>query len=185
MSTKNTHNNIDTSKVTKFCLNTFSDNRGKVVKPLFNNIYEQIHNMFPEFVVKEVFFTYSQKDVIRGMHFTLPLDSSYKLIFPVYGEIKDVAFSIEKKVFDSSDFIINRLNSEKPELLFIPPSFAHGYEVLSEMAIVMYITNYDYNDKSENAINPITIPHKWITNCPIISSRDSSSISYKDFFKAK
>lgn len=185
MSTKTTHNNINTSAVIKISLNAFSDNRGKVVKPLFNDIYEQINDKFPEFVVNEVFFTYSQKDVIRGMHFTLPVKSSCKLIFPVYGEIQDVAFAIDKKRIDSSDFVINRLNSNKPELLFIPPNFAHGYEVLSETAIVMYVTNYDYNAESENAINPLTIPHDWITNCPIISSRDSSSISYDDFFKAK
>lgn len=185
MKTKTDHNSKNNSAIIKFDLKTFSDNRGKVVKPLFSDIYNQIYDKLPGFVVKEIFFTYSQKNVIRGMHFTLPVDSNYKLIYPIHGEFEDVAFPIDKKDFDSSKFITNRLDSDKPELLFIPPNFAHGYEVLSEFAIVMYITNYDYNDESETSINPLSIPHEWITNNPILSPRDSSSISYNDFFKAK
>lgn len=180
-----TDHNKNTPSVIKWSLKTFSDNRGKVVKPLFSDIYDQIYEKFPGFVVKEVFFTYSNKSVIRGMHFTLPVDSNYKLIYPIHGEIEDVAFPIDKKNFGSYNFITNRLDSDKPELLFIPPSYAHGYEVLSEFAIVMYITNYDYHDKSERSINPLSIPYEWITNNPILSARDSNSISFNDFFKVK
>lgn len=162
-------------------INSFFDVRGKLVKPIYSQIFQMLYDEFPDFAIKEVFFTYSHRNVIRGMHFTLPFNNNCKLIYPVFGEIEDIAFPLDVRTDKSTNFFVNRLDSEKPKLLFIPPNFAHGYEVLSDFAVVMYITNYDFDEKSEISINPLSIPHEWITKKPILSERDINSISYSSY----
>jgi dTDP-4-dehydrorhamnose 3,5-epimerase len=94
----------------------------------------------------------SKKGVIRGLHFQIPPFEQTKLVRCVSGEILDIAVDLRKnsKTYGKS-FSIN-LSSENNKQLFVPKGFAHGFQVLSEFAVVNYKVDNYYNSKSDSGI---------------------------------
>ena len=80
----------------------------------------------------------SYKGVIRGLHFQAPPFEQTKLVRCVSGNILDVAVDLRtnSKTYGKSFSI--ELSSENNRQLFVPKGFAHGFQVLSEIAIVSY-----------------------------------------------
>lgn len=168
-------------KVLKFPINAFSDERGIHVKPFYKNSLEAINEDMRFGEVKEIFFTRSKRNVIRGMHFTMSPNNLNKIIFVVEGEILDVCIELNSDVLISKKTITNLLSADKPQILFVPHGFAHGYKVLSKYAVIMYVTDGDFDSKLEFSINPLSIPYDWNIKDPIISRKDISAISLNDF----
>ena len=78
----------------------------------------------------------SIKGVIRGLHFQAPPFEQTKLVRCVSGNILDVAVDLRtnSKTYGKSFSI--ELSSVNNKQLFIPKGFAHGFQVLSNKAIV-------------------------------------------------
>lgn len=67
------------------------------------------------------------------------------------------------------------LSSENKRLLYIPPGFAHGFCVLSDVAEVLYKVTEEYAPECEAGIiwNDPRIGIEWPIKHPIISSKDA------------
>jgi dTDP-4-dehydrorhamnose 3,5-epimerase len=125
----------------------------------------------------------SIKGVIRGLHFQAPPFEQTKLVRCVSGEILDIAVDLRKnsKTYGKS-FSIN-LSSENNKQLFIPKGFAHGYQVLSQTAIVNYKVDSFYNPKYDSGIiwNDKDLSIDWNLDIkPILSIKDLKLISFKE-----
>ena len=75
------------------------------------------------------------------------------------------------------------LSSENNKQLFIPKGFAHGFQVLSEIAIVNYKVDNYYNPKSDSGLiwNDKDLSIDWNLDIkPILSDKDLKLISFKD-----
>ena len=124
----------------------------------------------------------SKKNVIRGLHFQHRNKQS-KLIYVSKGKILDVVVNLKKK---SKNFgKTYKFVLKAGDMLFIPEYYAHGYECLSKESTVLYHLEKYRDPKSENGIpfNDKTLNIKWVTKSPIISNRDRSHNSMKDFIK--
>ena len=86
------------------------------------------------------------------MHFQRPPFEQTKLVRCVSGKILDVAVDLRtnSKTYGKSFSI--ELSSENNKQLFVPKGFAHGFQVLSETAIVNYKVDNFYNSKSDSGI---------------------------------
>ena len=125
----------------------------------------------------------SIKGVIRGLHFQAPPFEQTKLIRCISGSILDVAVDLRKnsKTYGKSFSI--ELSSENNKQLFVPKGFAHGFQVLSETAIVNYKVDNFYNSKSEKGIiwNDKDLSIDWNLDLkPILSKKDLKLISFKE-----
>ena len=125
----------------------------------------------------------SYKGVIRGLHFQTPPFEQTKLVRCVSGNILDVAVDLRtnSKTYGKSFSI--ELSSENNKQLFIPKGFAHGFQVLSETAIVNYKVDNFYNPKSDSGIiwNDKDLSIDWNLDLkPILSKKDLKLISFKD-----
>ena len=125
----------------------------------------------------------SNRGVIRGLHFQKPPHAQTKLVRCVSGEILDIAVDLRKnsKTYGKS-FSIN-LSSQNNKQLFVPKGFAHGFQVLSETAIVNYKVDNFYNPKSDSGIiwNDKDLSIDWNLDLkPILSVKDLTLISFKD-----
>ena len=125
----------------------------------------------------------SNKGVIRGLHFQIPPFEQTKLIRCISGSILDVAVDLRKnsKTYGKSFSI--ELSSENNKQLFVPKGFAHGFQVLSETAIVNYKVDNFYNSKSEKGIiwNDKDLSIDWNLDLkPILSKKDLKLISFKE-----
>ena len=125
----------------------------------------------------------SNKGVIRGLHFQLPPFEQTKLVRCVSGKILDVAVDLRtnSKTYGKSFSI--ELSSENNKQLFIPKGFAHGFQVISEEAIVNYKVDNFYNPKYDSGIvwNDKDLSIDWNLDIkPVLSAKDLKLISFKD-----
>ena len=125
----------------------------------------------------------SYKGVIRGLHFQAPPFEQTKLVRCVCGNILDVAVDLRtnSKTYGMSFSI--ELSSDNKKQLLIPKGFAHGFQVLSETAIVNYKVDNYYNPKSDSGLiwNDKDLSIDWNLDLkPILSVKDLKLISFKD-----
>ena len=125
----------------------------------------------------------SYKGVIRGLHFQTPPFEQTKLVRCVSGKILDVIVDIRKnsKTYGKSFSI--ELSSENNKQLFVPKGFAHGFQVISDEAIVNYKVDNYYNPKSDSGIiwNDKDLSIDWNLDLkPILSKKDLKLISFKE-----
>ena len=117
----------------------------------------------------------SYKGVIRGLHFQAPPFEQSKLVRCVRGEILDVAVDLRKKSKTYGNFFSIKLSSKNNKQLFIPKGFAHGFQVISDEAIVNYKVDKYYNPDSDSGIiwNDHNLSIDWNYDIkPILSEKD-------------
>lgn len=84
----------------------------------------------------------SQRGVLRGLHYQIK-QTQGKLVRAIVGEIFDVAVDIRRSSPTFCQWVGVILSAENKYQLWIPPGFAHGFYVLSEMAEITYkVTEY-------------------------------------------
>lgn len=126
----------------------------------------------------------SSKGVIRGLHYQLKPFPQAKLIRVVSGKIFDVALDIRRNSLTFGKWFGIELDSENKDQLFIPQGFAHGFSVLSEIAVMQYKCDSFYNHEYERGINmndpSLDIYWKLGSTFPIISEKDLAQPLMKD-----
>lgn len=111
---------------------------------------------------------------IRGLHYQVGNYAQGKLCQVLMGSILDVAVDIRHGSPTYGEYFSVELSSENNKQLWIPPGFAHGFSVLSEIAIFSYkCTNY-YSKLDERCIlfNDVDLGINWEIKNPIISDKD-------------
>ena len=125
----------------------------------------------------------SNKGVVRGLHFQLPPFEQTKLVRCVSGKILDVAVDLRTNSKTYGKFFSIELSSKNNKQLFIPKGFAHGFQVLSEIAIVSYKVDNYYNPDSDSGLiwNDKDLSIDWNLDLkPILSKKDLKLISFKE-----
>lgn len=150
----------------------FGDERG-----FFMETYK--HSEFSAFGITEHFLqdnhSRSKKGVLRGLHYQNPPKAQGKLVRVVLGEIFDVAVDIRKGSPTYGRWVGVILSAENKRMLYIPPGFAHGFCVLSDVAEVIYKVTEEYAPELEAGIiwNDPEIGIQWPIPTPILSTKDS------------
>jgi len=126
----------------------------------------------------------SSKGVIRGLHYQLNPYAQAKLVRVVEGRIFDVVLDLRKDSLTYGKWFGLELNSETKEQIFIPRGFAHGFSVLSDIAILQYKCDNLYNHQYERGI-ALTDPEldiNWKTGsaAPIISEKDQKHPKFRN-----
>jgi len=149
----------------------FEDERG-----FFLEAYK--YSDFQAFGISEHFLqdnhSRSTKGVLRGLHYQNPPKAQGKLIRVIVGEIFDVAVDIRKGSPTYGKWVGLILSAENKRMLYVPPGFAHGFCVLSDVAEVLYKTTDEYSPKYEAGIlwNDPDIGITWPIKDPILSAKD-------------
>ena len=154
------------------------DERGDFVKILHKDSFIE-HGLESEFA--ESYYSTSLKGVIRGMHFQLPPHDHAKLVYAVAGSVTDVLIDLRKdsETFKKSTQL--ELSKENRNAIYIPKGVAHGFEVISESATLVYMTSTVYNEESDTGILWNSIEHEWHNSDPNMSERDKSLVSLANF----
>ena len=118
----------------------------------------------------------SKKDVLRGLHFQHPPKAQGKLVRAVRGVIFDVAADIRPSSPTFGQWVGEILSDENRRMLYIPPGFAHGFAVLSDIADVSYKVTEEYASEYDSGIawNDPTLAIQWPVAAPLISSKDAA-----------
>lgn len=123
----------------------------------------------------------STKGVLRGLHFQKK-HSQGKLVSVRRGKVFDVAVDIQKKSPTFGQWYGEELTDENHLQMYVPPGFAHGFCVLSDIADFVYKCTDYYNHDDQKGIiyNDPKIDIKWPITKPIISKRDDKLPMLKD-----
>jgi len=118
----------------------------------------------------------STRGVLRGLHYQLPPAAQGKLVAAVSGRIFDVAVDLRVGAPTYGTWVGRELSAETGELLWIPPGFAHGYAVLSDVADVAYKVTAEYAAELDRRIlwNDPAIGVVWPVDAPIVSAKDAA-----------
>jgi dTDP-4-dehydrorhamnose 3,5-epimerase len=126
----------------------------------------------------------SSYGVIRGLHYQLNPQSQSKLVSVVQGSVWDVAVDLRKDSPTFGQCYGVELTEENHLQFLIPQGFAHGFSVLSEVAIFTYKCDDFYNPKLERGImynDPaLAIDWKIPADKAIISDKDTRHPLLKD-----
>ncbi len=126
----------------------------------------------------------SVRGVIRGLHYQMKPFDQAKLIRVVTGKIYDVAVDLRKNSLTYGKWYGIELDSESKTQFFIPKGFAHGFSVLSDIAIIQYKCDNKYNPQNERGISIndpyLAIDWKLDKIVPIISEKDMKHPSFMD-----
>ena len=151
----------------------FPDERG-----FFIESYK--YSEFAAFGIKEPFVqdnhSRSVKGVLRGLHYQRHPKAQGKLVRVVVGEIFDVGVDIRLGSPTYGKWVGEVLSAENKRMLYIPPGFAHGFCVLSDVAEVLYKTTEEYAPEYDAGIrwNDPEIGIKWPIEHPILSKKDAA-----------
>ncbi len=151
----------------------FSDDRGYFFES-FN------HQQFDDLVAPDVTFvqdnqSFSKKGVIRGLHYQVAPRAQGKLVRVVHGEIFDVAVDLRRNSPQFGKWAGQILSAENRKQLWIPAGFAHGFQVLSDSAEILYKTTDYWSAAHERSIrwDDPTIGIAWPSRLtPLMSEKD-------------
>ena len=103
-----------------------------------------------------------------------------KLIKVLDGEIMDLIVDCRVESKNYGKYLTLTLNSNS-EAIHVPAGFAHGFQVLSTEAIVMYITDMDYCSVCDRGINSNDFDLLWPIPEKIKSDKDSNLENFDNF----
>lgn len=155
------------------------DNRGYFLETFQKERYQELLGIKFDFVQDN--YSRSYKNVLRGLHFQKN-NPQGKLMRVVHGEVFDVSVDIRKSSDTFGQWVGMILSEKNNKQLWVPPGFAHGFVVLSDIADFEYkCTNY-YDPSSEECLlwNDPTVNINWPIANPILSAKDKLGKTLQD-----
>ena len=95
----------------------------------------------------------SSYGVMRGLHFQRPPFAQSKLVRCVKGAVLDVAVDIRKGSPTYGQHVAVKLTEDNHRQFFIPRGFAHGFAVLSDVAVFQYKCDNFYAPQADGGIS--------------------------------
>ena len=159
----------------------FGDRRG-FFKEIFHGERYKEAGITLDFVQDN--FSRSSQGVLRGMHFQKTKPQG-KLVQCLKGSIYDVVVDIDSKSKTFGKFIGVELSDENHNQIYVPPGYAHGFCVTSEMADISYKCTDYYCPEDEGGLawNDPEIGIDWPILNPTLSEKDKVHPMLKDLYK--
>lgn len=157
------------------------DERGFFLKSYQKDIYEQwgINES-----LSETFETWSKYSVVRGLHFQTKKPQA-KIVRVLSGKIYDVAVDLRNNSCTFGKWQSVELDSKEHSIFYIPEGFAHGFQVLSEFALVSYQCIGEYFPEFDTGIywRDSDLNIDWPLKDYITSDKDENLMTYRQFIQ--
>lgn len=126
----------------------------------------------------------SSQGVLRGLHYQIAQPQG-KLVRVSMGEIFDVAVDMRAESPTRGQWVGTPLSAYNKRQMWIPPGFAHGFYVLSDVAEMQYKCTDYYAPQHERALkwDDPTVGIDWpiLTGShPILSAKDAQAPLLQD-----
>ena len=118
----------------------------------------------------------SKRGVLRGLHYQVQ-HAQGKLVRVTEGEVFDVVVDLRRSSPTFARWVGVSLSSENRRMLWIPPGFAHGFLVVSDVAEFLYkTTDYWYPEFERTLLwNDPAIAIDWpLSETPTLAAKDAA-----------
>ena len=117
----------------------------------------------------------SAKGVLRGLHYQL-VNPQGKLVRVTRGSVFDVAVDVRRSSPTFGQWVGAELSDSNFQMLYVPPGFAHGFLVLSEVADFCYKCTTIWHQQSDRSLrwNDLAIGIAWpLDGEPQLAGKDA------------
>jgi dTDP-4-dehydrorhamnose 3,5-epimerase len=115
----------------------------------------------------------SGRGTLRGLHFQEPHPQG-KLVWVLRGEVFDVVVDIRRRSETFGRWLGMQLSADNKRQLYVPPGYAHGFQVIGDDALVAYKCTDYWHPECERGVRwddpDLAIP--WPVPEPILSEKD-------------
>lgn len=152
----------------------FKDERGFFLETFHTSRYADLAGINLPFVQDN--YSQSTKNVLRGLHFQKTKPQG-KLVRVVRGEVFDVAVDMRKESSTFGEWEGVILSESNKKQFWLPPGFAHGFLVLSDIADFEYKCTdyYDSSDEGSVLWNDPALNIAWNFSEPLLSEKDANA----------
>jgi dTDP-4-dehydrorhamnose 3,5-epimerase len=130
---------------------------------------------------RETFYTVSEKNVIRGMHFQLPPADHTKLVHCMAGAVTDICLDLRQGSPAFGRFAVVELSAQACNGMYLPKGVAHGFHVRQAPAIVIYQVSSEHAPAFESGVRWDSFGAPWEVQAPVLSPRDAALPPLQDF----
>jgi dTDP-4-dehydrorhamnose 3,5-epimerase len=151
--------------VTRIPLRRFDDERGWFMELMRSSLLPK--------PVRQSNLVFSRRGVIRGLHYHERGQDD--LFACLSGAVRIVVLDRE-----SGETFTEDIGDDNPVAIYVPGSFAHGYEALADSLFLYHVTEeYDASAPDEQGLcwADDRVKHLWSTKQPILSERDAAACS--------
>ncbi|MDF3125824.1 dTDP-4-dehydrorhamnose 3,5-epimerase family protein [Rheinheimera sp. 1928-s] len=146
-----------------------SDERGRFVKTYHQ---AELAKSGIDFKHKEEFYSWSERHVLRGMHFQTPPFAHQKLVHCAAGQALDLLVDLRKSSATFGQTCTVALSAAKPQLLYLPVGIAHGFLAVTAQTLMLYQTDSLYAPDHDQGIHWRSLPFELPVTEPVVSLRD-------------
>ena len=166
----------------------FADSRGYFFESFSQREFDE--KVAIPFIGKPIQFvqdneSMSSYGVMRGLHFQKPPYAQSKLVRCVKGKVLDVAVDIRKGSPTFGQHVAVELTEDNHRQFFVPRGFAHGFAVLSDVAVFQYKCDNFYAPQADGGISildeSLDIDWQIPADKALLSEKDLKHTLLKDF----
>ena len=157
----------------------FGDERGFFLESYNENVFASL-GIHVRFVQDN--HSYSKRGVLRGLHYQVQKVQG-KLVRVIAGEILDVLLDLRRSSPSFGRWHSVKLSGDNRLIAWIPMGFAHGFQVLSESAHVLYKSTEFYAPELERTIlwNDPELQIAWDRTLELtLSEKDKKGVRFRD-----
>ena len=158
--------------------NAFEDARGRFVK-VFHTQEFAVHGLETNFA--EEYYSVSNKNVIRGLHFQMPPMDHVKVVYCVLGVVFDVVVDLRVGSPTYGQSAVFELSAAKANSIYIPKGMAHGFCSLCDNSVLVYKVSTVYAPAKDAGILWNSVGVVWPTTKEILSARDKTFVPLDNF----
>jgi dTDP-4-dehydrorhamnose 3,5-epimerase len=131
-----------------------------------------------QFELAQANLSRSDRNVVRGMHYSLAAQGQAKVVTCVHGAMDDVIVDIRigSPTFGRVETI--ELDESAGVSVVVPAGVAHGFVVTSDAATLAYLLSSRYDPDTESEFNPFdpAVNIAWrLSGAPRVSPRDNNA----------
>jgi len=157
------------------------DHRGWFARSFCRNEFAK-YGLCTEFVQNNTSYS-KTKGTVRGLHFQRTPHEEVKVVSCINGSIFDVIVDNRPNSPTYLQWFSVELDDKKGDMLYVPKGFAHGYQTLTDDAVVFYLVSAFYHGGFEGGLrwdDELLSIHWPIKKGAVISEKDLS-ISLLDY----
>ena len=154
------------------------DARGFFARAWCKNEFER-HGLISHLMQSNISFS-NRKGTLRGMHYQIAPNQESKLVRCTKGAIYDVIIDLRPNSLTYKQWLGTELTAENYKMLYVPESFAHGFQTLENDTEVIYQVSQFYAPQSERGVryNDPAFGIKWPVDVQVITDKDNNWADY-------
>ena len=153
------------------------DNRGNFIKPW---ITDQFTNVFGN--IAEVYSTYSDGNVLRGLHYQIGENAQKKYVVCLSGLVEDLALDLRLDSKTFGEIFRIKLEGMSGMGVIIPEGFAHGI-FAHKPSVVLTFCDKPYSPTDERGINWNSLKSLNDLNVKHVSDKDLNIPHFSEYYR--